>query len=101
MDFQWEGTRRSVNLSAFLLPSLKAERCDFLGKNRSGARAFQNNLFTLVLLLLGTVTVNSKSFKITQKTTFDAKGRQNTAGKVIQRLFNIDSYTCLAIYRYR
>ena len=28
--------------------------------------------------------------KIAQKTAFEAKGRQNTAGKVIQRLFNID-----------
>ena len=28
--------------------------------------------------------------KIAQKTAFEEKGRQNTAGKVIQRLFNID-----------
>ena len=44
---------------------------------------------------------NSKSFKIAQKTAFEAKGRPHIAGKVIQRLFNIDLYTYLAIYRYR
>ena len=34
-------------------------------------------------------TANSKSFKIAQKTAFEAKGRQYiyTKGKVIQRLF--------------
>ena len=44
---------------------------------------------------------NSKSFKIAQKTAFEAKGRQHMAGEIIQRLFNIDFiYTYLAIYRY-
>ena len=34
---------------------------------------------------------NSKSFKIAKKkTAIEAKGRQYTTGKVIQRLFNID-----------
>ena len=32
---------------------------------------------------------NSKSFKIAQKTAFQAKGRQHMAGKVIQRLFKL------------
>ena len=32
---------------------------------------------------------------------FEAKGRLYTKGKVIQRLFIIDSYTQLAIYSYR
>ena len=40
----------------------------------------------------------SKSLK---KNAFEAKGRQNTAVKVIQRSFNIELYTYLAIYRYR
>ena len=39
--------------------------------------------------------------KITQKTAFEAKGRQYTTGKVIQLLFNIYTYTYLAMYRYR
>ena len=39
MDFRSEGTRRSVNLLTFILQSLKAEQCDFLGENRSGAGA--------------------------------------------------------------
>ena len=38
-------------------------------------------------------TANSNSFKITQKTAFEAKGRLYTTGKVIQRLFIIDLYT--------
>ena len=43
-------------------------------------------------------TANSNSFKITQKTAFEGKGRLYTAGKVIQRLFVLDLYTQLAIY---
>ena len=46
-------------------------------------------------------TANSNSLKIAQKTTFEAKGRLYTTGKVIQRLFIIDLYTQLAIYGYR
>ena len=38
-------------------------------------------------------TTNSISFKIAQKTAFEAKGRLYTTGKVIQRLFIIDLYT--------
>ena len=40
---------------------------------------------------------NSKSFKIAQKTAFEAKGRLYTTGKVIQRLLNIDLYTYLTM----
>ena len=40
---------------------------------------------------------NSKSFKIAQKTAFEAKGRLYTTGKVIQRLLNIDLYTDLTM----
>ena len=46
-------------------------------------------------------TANSNSFKIAQKTAFEAKGRLYTTGEVIQRLFIIDLYTQLAIYDYR
>ena len=38
-------------------------------------------------------TANSNSFKISQKTAFEAKGRPYTTGKVIQRLFILDLYT--------
>ena len=44
---------------------------------------------------------NSKSFKMAQNTTSEAKGQQFTVGKVIQSLFSIDPFTYLAIYRYR
>ena len=46
-------------------------------------------------------TANSNSFKIVQKTAFEAKGRLYTTGKVIRRLFIIDLHTQLAIYGYR
>ena len=46
-------------------------------------------------------TANSNSFKIAQKTSFEAKGRLYTTGKVIQRLFIIGLYTQLEIYGYR
>ena len=36
-----------------------------------------------------------------KKNAFEAKGHQYTKDKVIQRSFNIDLYTCLAMYRYR
>ena len=38
-------------------------------------------------------TANSNSFKIAQKTAYEAKGRLYTTGKVIQRLLIIDLYT--------
>jgi len=46
-------------------------------------------------------TASSNSFKIAQKTAFEAKGRLYTTGKVIPRLFTIDLHTQLAIYGYR
>ena len=46
-----------------------------------------------VLFHMEQSTANSNSFKIAQKTTFEAKGRLYTTGKVIQRLFIIDLYT--------
>ena len=45
MDFLSKGTRRSVNLSAFLQQVLKAEQCNFLGENQSGTGANPKNLF--------------------------------------------------------
>ena len=44
---------------------------------------------------------NWNSFKIVQKTAFEAKGQLYITGKVIQCLFIIDLYTQLAIYGYR
>ena len=41
MDFRSGGTKRSANISPFLLRSLKAEGCDFLGENCSSARSFK------------------------------------------------------------
>ena len=70
----------------------------FSGGIRSGAGPFQNMDF--IFRNSKPSTANSKSFKIAQKTAFEAKGRLYTTGKVIQRLFNIDLYTYLAIYGY-
>ena len=88
--------RRNMNLSSFLLPGLKAERCD------PALVPVKKQIIdsTLVLVLGGTVNVlaNSKSFKIAQITTSEAKGRQFTEAKVTQRLFSFDTCTYLAIY---
>ena len=95
-----------MNLSTFLLLSLKAERCDFLGENRFGAGSLSKHGFrpcSSIIRNSKRPAANSKSFKIALKTAFEAKGRLYTTGKVIQRLFNINLYTYLAkywIYRY-
>ena len=61
MDFKSAGTIGRLNLSAFLLQVLKAERYDFLGENRSGAGAGQKIDSTiLVFLLRGTVNSELK-----------------------------------------
>ena len=51
---------------------------------------FQNKDISLLLLLLETVNGELKILQNRSKTVFEAKGRQYTAGKVIQRLFDID-----------
>ena len=45
--------------------------------------------------------LSSFCLKRAQKTAFEVKRRHHIAGKVIQRLFNIDLYTYLVVYRYR
>ena len=61
-----------MNLWTLMLRSLKVERCDVLRENRSGAGAFQNKNFSLVLLLLGTG----------QRKTQTAGCRLQTGGKM-------------------
>ena len=53
-----------------------------------------------VLLLQETVNGELKILQ-NRKTAFEVKGQRFTTGKVIKRLFNIDLYTYLAIYRNR
>ena len=89
-----------MNLLTFLLRSLKAERCDLGGENRSGAGTLSKQGFLPCPSIMEQSTANLNSFKLAQKTAFEAKGRLLTTGKVIQRLFIIDLYTSLAIYRY-
>ena len=50
---------------------------------------FQNKFPPLSLYYTEQSTANSNSFKIAQKTAFEAEGRLYTTGKVIQRLFII------------
>ena len=54
-------------------------------------------------LLRGTVNGDGTQYpsKSLKNTSFEAKGRQYIAGKVIQLLFHIDPNIYLAIYRYR
>ena len=101
MVFRSEGTRGSVNLSTFLLQSLKAEQCDFRGKNRSGAGALSKQGLVPCPSVIGNRKRRTQNPLLSlKKTVFEAKGQRYIAGKVIQRLFNIGLYTYLAIYRY-
>ena len=91
MDYLSEGSRRSVNLSTFLQRSLKVELCDLGGKNHFGAGALSKQGF----LPCPSIIRNSKRrtqnpSKSPKKPLLRQKGNNNTTGKVIQRLFNID-----------
>ena len=86
----FSSTKRSVTVSTLMLRSLKAEQCDFRGKNRSSAGTLSKQGFHPFSSII--VTVNGE-LKIAQKTSFEAKGRLYTTGKVIQRLFIIDLHT--------
>ena len=46
------------------------------------------------------IQANSKSVKIAENTSFEAKRQQYTLGKVVHCLFNINLYTWLAKYCY-
>ena len=81
MDFRSEGTRRSVNLLAFLQRVLKAEQSGFQGENRSGFGAVQTIDSILVLLLKGTVNSELKILQMAQNTTCEVKRRQFTVSK--------------------
>ena len=97
--------RRSMNLSSFLLPGLKAERCDFLVENRSGASALQkaNYWFHPCSSIKRNCkrTIELKILQNRSKYPSEAKGRQFTEAKVTQSLFSFDTCTFLAKYRYR
>ena len=102
MDFRLEGSRRIVNLLTFMLRSLKAERCNFGGKNCPGAGTLSKQGFhpcpSIIKNSQRRTQIHLKSLK---KTAFEAKGRLYTTGKVIRRLFIIDLHTQLAIYGYK
>ena len=72
MDFRSKGTRRSVNLSTFSLRSLKAERCDFLGENRSGAGALSKQGFLPCRSIIRNIIRNSS--KLLKKPLLRQKG---------------------------
>ena len=61
--------------------------------NRRRWNPFKTRIPPLSFYSMEQSTANSNSFKIAQKTAFEAKGRLYTTGKVIQRLFIIDLYT--------
>ena len=70
MDFRLKGTRRIVDLLTFMLRSLKAERCDFGGKNRPGAGTLSKQVSTLVSLLYRTVNGELKFIQNRSKNRF-------------------------------
>ena len=98
MDFRLEGTRK--NRESFDLNAAKFESGAMRFGGKKSLRRW--NPFKTRILPCPSIreqsTANSNSFKIAQKTAFEAKGRLYTTGKVIQRLFIIDLYTQLAIY---
>ena len=79
-----------MNLLTFMLRSLKAERCDFGEKSPWRSNPFKTRFPPLSFYYKEQSTANSNSFKIAQKTAFEANGQLYTTGKVIQHLFIID-----------
>ena len=75
-----------------MLRSLKAEQCDFRGKNRSGAGALSKQGFLPCPSIIRNSQRRTQTPSNRSKTTFEAKGRIYTTGKVIQRLFIIDLF---------
>ena len=69
-------------------------------KSPRGWNPFKTKIPPLSFYYKEQSTANSNSFKIAQKTAFEAKGRLYTTGKVILRLFIIDLHTQIAIYGY-
>ena len=63
------------------------------GKSLRRWNPFKTRIPPLSFYYVEQSTANSNSFKIAQKTAFEAKGRLYTTGKVIQSLFIIDLYT--------
>ena len=90
-----------MNLSTFLLWSLKAEQFDFLGKIPPALEPFQNKDSSLVLLLLGIVNGELKLLQNRSKKRFWRRQKDDDIPQVtvIQRLFNIDLYTYTVIIR--
>ena len=88
---RYENNRESFDLYAAKFES-GAER--FWGeKSLRRWNPFKTRIPPLSFYYMEQLTANSISFKIAQKTAFEAKGRLLTTGKVIQRLFIIDLYT--------
>ena len=88
--------RYEKNCESFDLYAAKFESgaMRFWGKKSLRRRnPFKTRIPPLSFYYMKQSTANSNSFKIAQKTAFEAKGRLFTTGKVIQRLFIIDLYT--------
>ena len=97
-----QDTPEHLNFSTFLLQSLKTEWCDFLWENCSSAGALSKHGFRpCPSIIRNSKRRTQNPSKLLKKNTFESKGQQYTTDKVIQHLFNIDLYTCLAIHYYR
>ena len=88
---RYEKNRESFDLYA---AKFESGACDFGGgKSLRRWNPFKTRIPPLSFYYMEQSTANSNSFKIAQKTAFEAKGRLYTTGKVIQRSFIIDLYT--------
>ena len=85
---RYEEKRESFNL---FTPGFESRAMRFWGgKSLQHWSPFKTWIPPLSFYYKEQSTANSNSFKISQKTTFEVKGRLYTTGKVIQRLFIID-----------
>ena len=105
-EHDWAPSRKNARergaiSSRFLCPSLPADflwvsfvtHSFLLCGEATSALAPRLYLPHKSFLYMEQSTANSNSFKVAQKTAFEAKGQLYTTGKVIQRLFIIDLYT--------
>ena len=73
IDHRLNATRRSIDLSVYLVFDLEAKRFKFLGENLLGAGAVENELSTLDSFSSRVVTVNAKTNQVSQFHHFESQ----------------------------
>ena len=99
--FDWKVREESWIFWPLCCEVWKQSDAILVGKLPRRWNPFKTRFPPLSFYYIGESTANLNSFKIAQKTAFEAKGQLYTTGKVIQRLFIIDLCSQLAINGYR